>query len=74
METPSCASASRKRCDAWIAFLQAIVKEGIERGTCARMADSKTVAALIVASLEGALDDEPYRTQPRFAPPRPGTS
>ena len=39
----------------WIAFIQAIVKEGIERGTVRAAADSKTVAALIVASLEGAL-------------------
>ncbi len=39
----------------WIAFIQAIVKEGIESGTLRAAADPKTVATLIVASLEGAL-------------------
>jgi TetR/AcrR family transcriptional repressor of nem operon len=39
----------------WIAFLQAIVKEGINRGEMRAAADPKTAATLIVASLEGAL-------------------
>jgi TetR/AcrR family transcriptional regulator, transcriptional repressor for nem operon len=39
----------------WMAFLQAIVKEGIESGTMRVAADPKTVAVLVVASLEGAL-------------------
>jgi len=55
----------------WLSRLQAIVEQARKRGETRPGVDPKAVATVIVASLEGGLDDEPPAAEGRAAPYRP---